>query len=82
MAFARAGMNCVAVGPRKLWIYNTDDTLTSILMHAQYNTANAPGMSAGDIILTSHTTHTALSLIMITGISAATSTFANYAALT
>jgi len=82
MAFASAGMNCVAVGPRKLWIYNTDDTMTSLLFHAQYNTANVPGMSAGDIVLTSHATHTLLSLITITAINAATSTFANYAALT
>jgi len=85
--FAAAGLNCAAVGPRKLYIYNTDDTLRSTCTGVSYgileyfNTANCPGMTAGDIILSVHATGTKLSLVEITGISAATCTFVEYAAL-
>lgn len=87
--FAAAGLNCVAVGPRKLYIYNSDDTLRSTSTGSvsysileYFNTANCPGMTAGDIILSVHATGTKLSLVGITGISAATCTFVEYAALT
>lgn len=76
MAFAAAGLNCIAVGPTKLYIYNTADSLTSATLLTTFNTANCPGMAAGDVIIVAHNTAALINLIRITAIAAATCTFA------
>jgi len=84
MAFAAAGLNCVAVGPTKLYIYNTTETLTAAsAVHATYgfNTTNCPGMSAGDIIFIAHNTNAAMSVIRLTEIASDAATMVAYAAL-
>jgi hypothetical protein len=84
MAFAAAGMNCVAVGPTKLWVYNTTDTLNSATVAAKtsgFCTDNVPGLSAGDIVFIGHNTAAALAVIRITAITATTCTFVEHAAL-
>ena len=84
MAFAAAGLNCIAVGPTKLYIYNTADTLTSASIVAAtdgFCTDNCPGMSAGDIILIGDDTNSLLKTIRITGIAATTCTYVERADL-
>ena len=81
MAFAAAGLNCVAVGPTKLYIYNTTDTLTSATVLTNFNTTNCPGMAAGDIILVAHNTAALLAPVRITAINAATCTYTGVTAL-
>lgn len=58
MAFSAAGLQCIAVGNPKVWIYTTDDTLTTAIARTTFNTTNCPGMSQGDIILCTHATQT------------------------
>jgi hypothetical protein len=75
MAFSAAGMNCVAVGPTKLWLYNTTDSLTSATMAAAtdgFCTDNVPGLAAGDVIICAHNTAALLSIVRITSITATT----------
>ena len=81
MAFAAAGLNCIAVGPTKLYIYNTEDTLTTATLLTTFNTANCPGMSAGDIVMVADNTNAALCVIRITAIDAATCTYVDDTAL-
>lgn len=82
MAFAASGLNCVAVGPTKLYIYYTTDTLTSTANQTTYfNTKSCPGMAAGDIIMLAHNTSANLSLVRISAISATSCTLANAEAI-
>jgi len=84
MAFSAAGLNCIGVGPKKLYIYNTTDTLTSATAAASTNgfcTDNCPGMTAGDVVLIAHNTNALLSVTRITAIAATTCTIVAYAAL-
>ena len=84
MAFAAAGLNCIAVGPTKLYIYNTATSISaaSVVLETEgFCTNNCPGMSAGDVIILAHNTSAALGLIRITAITATTCTYVNYAAL-
>jgi hypothetical protein len=71
MAFAAAGLNCIAVGPQKLYIYSTTDVLTSATIKEDFDTTNCPGMAAGDLIILAHNTYAALDMIRITDIDAA-----------
>ncbi len=50
MAYAKANMNCAVVGPQKLWIYKTTDTLNSVTI-LTYFTDDVPGMVAGDFLI-------------------------------
>ena len=84
MAYDAAGMNCIAVGPMKLWIYYTTDVLTSATVCAStsgFCTDNCPGMSAGDIVLIAHNTNSDLDLIRITDIAATTCAYTGVSAL-
>ena len=84
MAFKAAGLNCIAIGPTKLYIYNTEDTLTaaSIVAAADgFCTDNCPGMSAGDIVLIAHGTNAAFGTIRITAIDATSCTYTERADL-
>ena len=75
MAFDAAGLNCIGVGPTKLYIYYTTDTLTSALVQAAtsgFCKNNCPGMNAGDVIICAHNTNAALAVIRIVQISATT----------
>lgn len=83
MAFSAAGLNCIGVGPQKLYIYNTADTIVSSPSGsiAQFNTTNCPGMVAGDVIMLAHNTAAALGLIRVTAIDASSCTFTQNAAL-
>jgi len=81
MAFKAAGLNCIAIGPTKLYIYNTEDTLTSATVLTNFNTANCPGMSAGDIILCAHATATLFASVRITAIDATSCTYVERADL-
>lgn len=80
MAFDIAGLNCIAVGPTKLYIYNTTDIMMAASTTA-FNTTSCPGMAAGDIVLVAHNTATRLSLIRITQIAGATHTNVGVSAL-
>ena len=84
MAFSAAGLNCIAVGPTKLYIYNTTDTLTSTTIKAStdgFCTDNCPGMLAGDIVLIGHGTNSLLGGIRITAIADTTCTYVERADL-
>ena len=84
MAFDKAGLNCVAVGPTKLYIYNTTDTLTSVTVKAAtdgFCSNNCPGMSAGDIVLIGNATSSLLAVVRITAIAATTCTYTGVTAL-
>ena len=84
MAFSAAGLNCIAVGPTKMYIYYTTDALTTASVKAKtYGlcTDNCPGMAAGDIVLLAHNTNAAIDLIRITAIAATTCTYAEVVAL-
>ena len=70
MAFSAAGLNCIAVGPTKLYIYNTTDTLAGSTLLSTFNTTNCPGMDAGDVIIVAHNTNALVDLIRITAIDA------------
>lgn len=77
MAFSAANLNCIGVGPSKLYIYKTDDTLTSPLITAQFDTTNCPGMAVGDIIYIVHTDSTGFAgPIRITAIDATSCQYA------
>jgi len=69
MAFSAAGLNCIAVGPTKLYIYNTTDTISGATLLTTFNTTNCPGMDVGDVIIAAHDTN-AVDLIRITAIDA------------
>jgi len=84
MAFDAAGMNCIAVGPTKLYIYNTGDTLNSTTVKATtygFNSTNCPGLAVGDIILCAHATATLFAPIRITAMTATTCTYTGITAL-
>lgn len=84
MAFSAEGMNCVAVGPTKLYIYNTTDTLTSatvVTATSGFCTNNCPGMDAGDIVMVAHNTSALLAIVRITAIAATTCTYTGITAL-
>ena len=84
MAFAAAGLNCIAVGPIKLYIYNTTTTITAanvVLAAEGFCTNNCPGMSAGDIVMIAHDTNAAYGIIRITAIAATTCTYVERADL-
>ena len=84
MAFAASGLNCVAVGPTKLYIYNTADVLTSATIVAKtsgFCTDNCPGMAAGDVIIIADNTAAKVSLVRITAITATTCSYVSDAAL-
>lgn len=81
MAFSAAGLNCLAVGPTKLYIYNTTDTITAASAKTNFCTNNCPGLSAGDIIIIAHNTSAALAVVRVTHIAAAESTVVAIAAL-
>ena len=77
MAFSAAGLNCIAVGPTKLFIYNTTDTLAGATLLSTFNTTNCPGMDAGDVIMVAHNTNALVGLIRITDIDATSCTVAS-----
>lgn len=84
MAFSAKGMNCVGIGPNKLYIYNTTDTLTSATVVAAtsgFCTNNCPGMAAGDIVMIGHNTSAKLAIVRITAITATTCAYTEAAAL-
>ncbi|MFH1230563.1 MAG: hypothetical protein V1709_03610 [Planctomycetota bacterium] len=84
MAFSAAGFQNCDVGPTKLFIYYTTDTLTSgsIVVTANgLNTTNCPGLSAGDIVMVAHNTNALLAIVRITAITAATCTYTGITAL-
>ena len=84
MAFAAAGLNCIAVGPTKLYIYSTTDTLNSATIIATtngFNTTNCPGMSAGDIVIIGDGTSSLLKTVRITAITATACTYVERADL-
>lgn len=83
MAYDKAGMGLIAVGPTKLYIYYTTDTLTSSPTGSttNFNSTDCPGLLAGDIILLAHNTAAKLGLIRITAINATLCTFTQNAAL-
>lgn len=76
MAFSAAGLNCVAVGPNKLYIYTTTDSMTSATIATDFDTTNCPGMEAGDVVIVAHNSGTALSIARITAIDATSCTMA------
>jgi len=86
MAFAIAGLNCVAVGPTKMWIYTTDDILTrtSVLGNGGVvyglGTDNCPGMSVGDIVIFAHSGvagSSLMNMIRVLNITATSMTYAS-----
>lgn len=84
MAFSAKGMNCIGIGPNKLYIYNTTDTLTSASVQAAtdgFCTNNCPGMAAGDIVMIGHNTNALLAIVRITAITATTCTYTGVTAL-
>lgn len=77
MAFDAAGLNCIGVGPTKLYIYNTADVMTSALVQAAtsgFCKNNCPGMNAGDVVIVAHNTKSSLAVVRITNIAATTCT--------
>lgn len=77
MAYSKAGMECVGVGPTKLYIYSCTETLTSALAQAKpsgFCLDNCPGMSAGDVIIVCHNTNALMEIVRVTGIDATTCT--------
>jgi hypothetical protein len=70
MAFAASGLNCVAVGPTKLYLYYTTDSMTSATIKTDFDTTNCPGMAAGDVVIVAHNTNALLSIVRITDIDA------------
>lgn len=83
MAYDKAGMDLVAVGPTKLWIYYTADVLTSSPTGSttNFNSTDCPGLQAGDVIILAHNTKSKLGLIRLTAISSTLCTFTQNAAL-
>ena len=78
MAFDAAGLNCIAVGPQKLYIYTTTDSLIYASLAVKtygFCTDNCPGMIAGDLIIVAHNTAAAGALVRITAIAATTCTY-------
>ena len=51
MAYDKANMNCAAVGPQKLWIYYTVNSLSSSTLPTYFNQAKVPGLAANDFML-------------------------------
>jgi hypothetical protein len=72
MAYAKANMNCAVVGPQKLWIYTTTDTLNSVTIKT-YFTDDVPGLAAGDFLIIK--TADNCELLSITAIDAASALF-------
>lgn len=68
MAFAARGLNCIAVGPTKLYTYYTTDTLTLETAQLAFNTTNCPNMAVGDIIMIGHNTNAAFAVEVVTAI--------------
>ena len=72
MAYSQTNMNCAVVGPQKLWIYKTTDTLNSATI-LTYFTDDVPGMVAGDFLIIK--TADQVALLAITAIDAASAVF-------
>lgn len=69
MAYSDTGLEVVAVGKNvNMYIYATNDTLTSITARFNFNTTNTPYLKAGDIILLSHATQTLFIPLRITAV--------------
>jgi len=51
MSYDSANMNCAVVGPQKLWIYKTTDTLNSATILTYFTTTLVPGLAAGDFLI-------------------------------
>ncbi len=51
MAYNKANMNCAVVGPQKLWIYKTTDTLNSATILTYFTTTDVPGLAVNDFML-------------------------------
>lgn len=51
MAYNSANMNCAVVGPQKLWIYKTTDSLNSATIRTYFKSTTVPGLAAGDFML-------------------------------
>ncbi|MFA5340788.1 MAG: hypothetical protein WC332_03325 [Clostridia bacterium] len=81
MAFAASGLNCIAVGPTKVYTYYTTDTLTSASVLTNFNTTNCPGMAVGDRIDICHNTYALFAPIRITAIDATSCTYTGVTAL-
>lgn len=82
MAFDISGLNCIGVGPTKLYIYTTTDTLTSgVVEVSAFNTASCPGMNAGDIIMIAHNNTSGLALIRLNMIASTSCSFTSYSDL-
>ncbi|MBE3119783.1 MAG: hypothetical protein IMZ61_15475 [Planctomycetes bacterium] len=72
MAYSQANMNCAVVGPQKLWIYKTTDTLNSVTI-LTYFTDDVPGLAAGDFMIIK--TADQVDLLAITAIDSASAVF-------
>jgi hypothetical protein len=83
MAFNAAGMNCIAVGPTKLYIYSTADTLTSVANRmTALTTDSCPGMAAGDVIIfASGTATSVVSIVRVVAINSTGATLVGRTAL-
>jgi len=73
MAYSKKNMNCAVVGPQKLWIYKTTDTLNSATILTYFNTTAVPGLAAGDFLLIK--TADQVELLNITATDTASSVF-------
>jgi hypothetical protein len=68
MAFDTANMCMGVVGPNKLWIYKTTDTLNSATVKSYFTTA-CPGLAIGDFMIVK--TADNVELVYVTALSAA-----------
>lgn len=80
MAFSAAGMNCIAVGPTNLYIYNSTDSINAA-SYTYFNTTNTPKLAAGDVIIMAHNTNALMALVRITAIDETSATYTGVTAL-
>ena len=77
MAFDKAGFQNVGVGPVKLFIYSTADTLETESFRSKATglcSDNCPGLAVGDVVICAHAA-SSVSLIRISGLAATTCTY-------
>jgi len=84
MAFDAAGLCLIVVGPTKMWIYATDDALTSASITGGggvvygLGTDNCLGMNRGDIVIFAHSGvagSSLMNMVRITNITATSMTY-------
>jgi hypothetical protein len=73
MAFTAANMNLAVVGPQKLWIYKTTDTLNSATILTYFKSTAPAGLAAGDFLMIK--TADQCDLLNVTAIDTASATF-------